>query len=82
MVVVVMVVVVVVVVGVVLVVFIFNKSSSQHNVISTVTRLQGGQSYVCESWQGQQISFSCKVSSLASGLALYSVSTRSKTTST
>jgi len=33
---------VVVVVVVVVVVFIFNTSSSQHNVISTVTRLQVG----------------------------------------
>ena len=49
----------------VVMVVIFNKSSSQHNVISTVTRLQGGQSYVCESWHGQQIHFFCKVSSLA-----------------
>lgn len=40
-------------------VVIFNKSSSQHNVISKVTRLQGGQSYVGESWQGQQIYFFC-----------------------
>jgi hypothetical protein len=76
--------VVVVVVVVVVVLFIFNTSSSQHNVISTVTRLQGGQSYVCISWQGQQIYFFLQSVQSSSGAypALYSVSTRSKAAST
>jgi len=53
-------VVVAVVVVVVLVVFIFNKSSSQHNVISTVNRLQGGQCMFVNLGRGNRFIFSAK----------------------
>jgi hypothetical protein len=61
------------------VVVIFNTSSSQHNVISTVIMLQGGQSDINESWQRQQIYYFLQSVQSSSGAypALYSVSTRS-----